>query len=360
MTLEGESLQDLRLRDYRPRSRLRVPEHRVERPRFTAIDAHNHLGTWLTAGSAWPNLDELSAVMDATDVRAIVNLDGRWGDELEANLDRYDRAYPGRFATFCHLDWAEAGAPGFPDRLCASLERSAAAGAKGVKVWKDLGLHVRDELGELLLPDDPRLSEVWNAAGALGLPVTIHVADPVAFFDPLDETNERLEELLEHPDWWFGDRERFPTFERLVAALEAVVAAHPGTTFVGAHVGGVAEDLGWVGRMLATYPNFHIDIAARIAELGRQPRAARALIQRFPDRVLLGTDAFPPDRAIYAVHFRFLESADEHFAYSSDEIPPQGRWAISGLDLPNDVLRAVCAENAARLIPGLGVRHRPS
>jgi len=353
MTFEGESLQDLRLRDYRPRSRLRVPEHRVERPRFPAIDAHNHLGTWLTAGSAWPDLDELSAVMDATDVRAIVNLDGRWGDELEANLDRYDRAYPGRFATFCHLDWAEAGAPGFTERLCGSLERSAAAGAKGVKVWKDLGLHVRDDLGELLMPDDPRLSEVWTAAGALGLPVTIHVADPVAFFDPLDATNERLEELLEHLDWWFGDRERFPTFERLVAALESVVAAHPGTTFIGAHVGCAAEELGWVGHMLATYPNFHIDIAARIAELGRQPRAARALIQRFLDRVLFGTDAFPPDRAIYAVHFRFLESADEHFAYSSDEIPPQGRWAISGLDLPNDVLRAVYAENAARLIPGL-------
>jgi predicted TIM-barrel fold metal-dependent hydrolase len=353
MTLEGHSLRDLRLSDYRPRSRLRVPEHRVERPRFPAIDAHNHLGTWLTAGSAWPDLDELFAVMDASGVRAMVNLDGRWGDELEANLDHYDRAHPGRFATFCHLDWAEAASPGFPERLCGSLARSAAAGAKGVKVWKDLGLHVRDDVGELLLPDEPRLSEVWTAAGELGLPVTIHVADPMAFFDPLDATNERLEELLEHPNWWFGDRERFPTFERLVAALEAVVAAHSGTTFIGAHVGGAAEDLGWVGHMLATYRNFHIDIAARIAELGRQPRAARALIQRFPDGVLFGTDAFPPDRAIYAVHFRFLESTDEHFAYSRDEIPPQGRWAISGLDLPNDVLRAVYAENAARLIPGL-------
>lgn len=353
MTLEGTSLRDLRLHDYRPRSQLRLPGHQVERARFPVVDAHNHLGTWLTGGSAWPDLDELFAVMDTSGVRAIVNLDGRWGDELEANLDRYDRAHPGRFATFCHLDWADAASPGFPERLCESLERSAAAGAKGVKVWKDLGLHVRDDLGELLLPDDPRLSEMWTAAGELGLPVTIHVADPIAFFDPLDATNERLEELLEHPDWWFGDRERLPSFERLVAALEAVVAAHPRTAFIGAHVGCAAEDLGWVGRMLATYPNFHVDIAARIAELGRQPRAARALIERFPDRVLFGTDAFPPDPGTYAVHFRFLESADEHFAYSSDEIPPQGRWAISGLDLADDVLRAVYAENAARVIPAL-------
>ncbi len=130
MTLEREALRDLRLRDYRPRSRLRGPEHGVEHPRFTAIDAHNHLGTWLTAGSAWPDLDELFAVMDASGVRAIVNLDGRWGDELEANLDRYDRAHPGRFATFCHFDWAEAASPAstFPTTSCAPSTRATQRG----------------------------------------------------------------------------------------------------------------------------------------------------------------------------------------------------------------------------------------
>ena len=348
------SLADLRLRDYRPRPMLRVQEHRVEGGRFPVVDAHNHLGRWLTGEWAAPDVGELLALMEDSNIHAIVNLDGRWGDDLEANLERYDRAHPGRFATLCQLDWREAASPGFAERLVGSLRRSRDRGAKGVKVWKDLGLHLRDDRGELLMPDDPRLSDMWDAAGELGLPIVVHVADPLAFFEPLDATNERVEELLDHPDWWFGDRDRFPPFERIIEALEAVVAAHPRTTFIGVHVGCYAEDLSWVGRMLDTYPNFNVDIAARIPELGRQPRAARALMTTHPDRVLFGTDDFPPNRDTYAIHFRFLETDDEHFPYSPDEVPPQGRWAISGLGLPDDVLRAVYAENARRLIPGIG------
>jgi len=348
------SLADLRLRDYRPRTMLRVPEHRVERARFPVVDAHNHLGRWLTEEWAAPDVGELLALMEFRNIHAIVNLDGRWGDDLEANLERYDRAHPGRFATLCQLDWREGASPGFAERLVASLRRSRDAGAKGVKVWKDLGLHIRDDRGELLMPDDARLSDMWDAAGELGLPIVTHVADPLAFFEPLDATNERVEELLEHPDWWFGDRDRFPPFERIIEALEAVVAAHPRTTFIGVHVGCYAEDLAWVGCMLETYANFNVDIAARIPELGRQPRAARALMTTHPDRVLFGTDDFPPNGDTYAIHFRFLETDDEHFPYSPDEVPPQGRWAISGLGLPDDVLRVVYAENARRLIPGIG------
>ncbi len=351
------ALRGLPLREYVPRTRVRVAEHHVHRARFPAIDVHNHLGRWLCEDDGWvvPDVGELLALMDACNLRAIANLDGRWDGELEANLDRYDRAHPGRFATFCHLDWRESATPGFGARLVASLERSASAGAKGVKVWKDLGLHVRDDAGGLLMPDDQRLSDVWDAAGELGLPIVIHVADPVAFFDPVDRFNERLEELLENPDWSFADP-RFPRFERIMEALEAVVAAHPGTVFIGAHVGCYAEDLAWVARMLEAYPNFNVDIAARIAELGRQPRAARSLMLSHPDRVLFGIDLFPPAAEEYAIHFRFLETEDEHFGYSTDEIPPQGRWAISGLDLPDDVLRLVYAENALRLIPAFAKR----
>ncbi len=348
------ALRELPLRAYAPRPALRVRAHEVRRARFPAIDAHNHLGRWLAPNGGWtaPDVVEALASMDDSNVAAIVNLDGRWGDELEANLDRYDRAHPGRFATLCHLDWREAASPGFGERLAASLARSAAAGARGVKVWKDLGLHVRDDRGELVMPDDERLSDVWETAGELGLPVVIHVADPVAFFEPVDRFNERLEELLEHPDWSFAHL-RFPRLERLIESLESLVAAHHRTTFVGAHVGCFAEDLAWVGRMLDSCPNFHVDIAARIAELGRQPRAARRLILAHPDRVLFGTDDFPPNAATYAIHFRFLETDDEHFPYSAGEVPSQGRWAISGLGLPDDVLRKVYAENVRRLFGGL-------
>jgi predicted TIM-barrel fold metal-dependent hydrolase len=286
-------------------------------------------------------------------VAAIVNLDGMWGDELEANLQRYDRAHPGRFVTFAHLDWRETAEPGFGERMVVSLRDSVARGARGLKVWKHLGLRFRDDHDRLIAPDDERLDPVWSAAADLEVPVTIHLADPIAFFDPVDERNERLEELLGNPDWWCGGPD-LPSFDDLMVAFEALVARHPGTTFIGAHVACAAEDLAWVGRMLDTYPNLHADIAARIAELGRQPRAARALFERHPDRIVFGTDLFPPDREIYGVHFRFLETADEHFAYDTEGPPSQGRWAISGVDLSSEILTAVYSGNAHRLIPGLG------
>ena len=351
---------DLRLRDWRPEPKVVLPAHRVTRARFPAIDAHNHLGRWLAGWvgddpEAYTVIDPdaLLELMAACNLRAIVNLDGRWGDELERNLDRYDRRYPGRFATFCHVDWMSAvGSGDVGAAAAASLRESVRAGANGIKVWKDLGLHVRDERGELILPDDRRLSPLWEAAVELHVPVFIHTADPVAFFDPVDERNERYEQLIAEPDWSFADPS-FPRFERLIDSLEALVAGNPDTTFVAVHVCGYAENLGWVGRMLDTYPNLHVDIAARVAELGRQPRAARALIESHPDRVLFGIDEFPPAAENYEIYFRFLETADEQFPHSTEDVPLMGRWAISGIDLPDEVLRKVYADNALRIVPGL-------
>jgi len=297
-------LSALPLAQYRPYSRLRLPQTTVTHASFPAVDAHAHLGRWLT-GERWavPDVAAFVDLMDSCRIIAVVNLDGRWGDELEENLDRYDRSHPGRFATFCHVDWALLREPGAEAKLAGSLERSVAAGARGLKVWKDLGLRVQDAGGRLVLPDDPRLDALWDAAGRLGVPVAIHTADPVAFFDPVDPRNERLEELLARPDWSFCDP-RYPRFDRLMAALEAIVAAHPATTFIAVHAGCYAEDLTWVGAMMEKYPNFHIDIAARIAELGRQPRATQSLILGHPGRVLFGTDEIPPKRAVYEIYFR--------------------------------------------------------
>jgi predicted TIM-barrel fold metal-dependent hydrolase len=352
-SLPDPSLPDLPLARYRPYSRLRLPRTSVSRASVPVVDAHAHLGRWLT-GERWAVEDVAAfvAMMDSCNVAAVVNLDGRWGRELEENLDRYDRRHPGRFATFCHVDWDLLRGPDAEARLAGSLERSVSAGARGLKVWKDVGLGVEDADGRLVLPDDPRLDAVWETAGRLGVPVAIHTADPVAFFDPVDERNERLEELLARPDWSFCDP-RFPGFDRLIAALETIVARHPATTFIGVHAGCYAEDLGWVSGMLDRHPNFHIDIAARIAELGRQPRATRALMLSHPGRVLFGTDEIPPNRETYQVYFRFMETPDEHFPYSPDDPPTSGRWRISALDLPADVLRQVYSDNGRRLIPGL-------
>ncbi|NVI91608.1 amidohydrolase family protein [Actinomadura sp. BRA 177] len=345
-------LRELRLADYIPRPSVELPGSRVPRPRFRCVDAHNHLGRWLTEDGGWmaPEVGLLIALMDEHHVDAIVNLDGMWGEELSANLDRYDRAHPGRFRTFCQLDWNLLREHDGIEHLVSSLANSRTLGARGLKVWKTLGLHYTGPDGRLVLPDDPMLAPVFDAAGDLGPPVLIHTADPVAFFAPVDRHNERLEELLANPGWHFG-RPGLPTFARLMDALEGLVTAHPRTTFIGAHVGCYAEDLRWVSRMLDEHPNFHIDIAGRIAELGRRPRAARALLLRHPDRVLFGTDAFPLSASSYPAHFRFLETADEHFPYSpEEEVPPQGRWTVSALDLPADVLEMVYAGNALRLL----------
>ena len=210
------------LDDWLPQSQLVLPSTDVPLPLVTAVDAHNHLGRWLGLWDDWLALDpaelvrgaerpwavadvgELIALLDEVDVEAIVNLDGLWGAELERNLDRYDRAHPGRFVTFCHVDLRAIGRPGFDqDVLVESLRRSRDAGARGLKIWKDLGLGIRDESGALVLPDDERLAPVFAEAGELGLPVLIHTADPVAFFEPVDGRNERLEELLEKPEWSF-------------------------------------------------------------------------------------------------------------------------------------------------------------
>ncbi|MFC7496263.1 MULTISPECIES: amidohydrolase family protein [unclassified Nocardioides] len=341
-------MTDLPLSRWRPRPRVVLPAHEVPRPLVPAVDAHNHVGRWLAADGGWlASLADVLEVMDAAGVETLVNLDGRWGSELAENLARYDAAHPGRFVTFCHVDWTllDSG-----DALITQLGESAAAGARGLKVWKDLGLRVRDGSGRLVAPDDPRVVAVCRAAGELGLPVLIHTADPVAFFDPLDERNERIEELGVHPDWWFGGPEH-PSFHELMAALHRLVGACPGTTFVGAHVGCHAEDLTAVGEALRRLPNWHVDTGGRLAEVGRQPRAFRRLVEAFPERVLFGSDCFPPELGEYRRWWRFLETDDEHFSYvDEDALPPQGRWRVSGCALPETLLRAVYRDNAQRVL----------
>lgn len=231
-----QRVRDLPLRSYRPRPRVVLPEHVPQRACVPVVDAHNHLGRWLSPDWMTPDLPALLTLLDDCGVEHVVNLDGLWGEQLEANLARYDRAHPRRFTTFCHVEWPRLGqgdAGESVPALIAQLEDSARRGARGVKVWKDLGLHVRDERGELVLPDDERVAAVLRRAGELGLVVLIHTADPVAFFDPLDETNERLDELAGMPEWWFGDDERYPRFETLMGSLDRLLAQIPRTTVIG-------------------------------------------------------------------------------------------------------------------------------
>jgi len=340
----------MELGNFRPQSKLVTKTTLAEKPRFPVFDAHNHLGE--TSGD-WDKhpLPVLLDLLDQAGIVCYVDLDGGWGEHLlNAHLDHFKSPAPERFLVFGGVDWSQWQEKGnaFPDWAAGRLRVQKGRGAQGLKIWKGFGLHVRDHVGKLVEVDDPRLATLWETAGELGLPVIIHVADPVAFFDPVDETNERWEELGNHPDWAFTSPP-FPSFLHIVNRLANLVERHAQTIFIGAHVGCYAEDLGWVGALLDRCPNFFVDISARLGELGRQPYTARRFFLQYADRILFGSDMGPYPEA-YRVIYRFLETDDEYFNYNADPIPMQGRWHIHGLYLPEDVLEKVYFQNAERIL----------
>jgi predicted TIM-barrel fold metal-dependent hydrolase len=339
------------LADFRPKSQLVTKTTLVEKPRFPVIDAHNHLGEPFGGGWDKKPVPELLDLLDEAGVILYVDLDGGWGEDiLNAHLNHFKAKAPERFQIFGGVDWSqwETKGDGFPEWAAGRLRVQKERGAQGLKIWKGFGLHVRDHHGELVKVDDSRLIPLWETAGELGLPVMIHVADPVAFFDTIDETNERWEELGNHPDWAFTSPP-FPSFISIMESFANLVAGHPNTTFIGAHVGCYAENLSWVGALLDRCPNFYVDISARIGELGRQPYTARRFFVQYANHILFGSD-MGPDLDAYRICYRFLESDDEYFNYNTGDIPQQGRWHVHGLYLPEDVLSKVYHENARQVL----------
>ncbi len=339
------------LNDYRPRPKLVTKTTYVTRPRFPVIDAHNHLNDEFGHGWIHRPVEELLAALDEAGVTALVDLDGGWGEQiLYEHLDHLMPAGSDRFLVFGGVDWQAWPEHGnrFGEWAAGRLRIQAQRGAAGLKIWKPFGLHVRDQGGRLVSVDDERLDALWETAGELHLPVTIHIADPAAFFDPLDEHNERWEELSANPSWQFPSPP-FPAFLDILNAFANLIERHPRTTFIGAHVGNYAENLGWVADLLERCPNFNIDISARIGELGRQPYTARRFFNQYADRILFGLDTGAEVEG-YRLTYRFLETDDEYFSYDGNEVPGQGRWYVYGLDLPDDTLEKVYHLNAKRLL----------
>jgi predicted TIM-barrel fold metal-dependent hydrolase len=354
----------LPIQEYEPKSMLHVPETKVERARFPVIDFHTHLSFTDTSGpieKAVPRATaaELLAVMERKNLRTMVHLTGGYGAALTDNLRAWQQAHPGRFIIFTEPWFKKIVEPNYPQFQADQIERAKQAGAKGLKVLKTLGLYLRENVttGKLIQIDDRRFDPMWEAAGAHKLPVAIHTSDPEAFFLSVDRFNERFEELNAHPDWSFHGKD-FPSNRDLHEARLRVIARHPKTHFVLLHVGN-AEDLAWVSEWLDRYPNTSVEIGARIGELGRQPRTARKFFDRYQDRILFGTDAVPqgiqtPQQIfgdlLYEIYYRFLETEDEYFDYAPARIPPQGRWKIYGLGLPEQILRKVYHQNAERVL----------
>ena len=356
-------MDEVLLKDYRPQCLLKVAEHIPQQARFPVVDAHNHLFGDLPA-------DKLIELMDAVGVETWINVTGnttmplvnntysiaRRG--LECFVENYVQRYPGRFAAMTMADFAQWGDPvllkddDFAKRCIDCLERDVAAGARGLKVTKELGLYFRDRSDALLRVDDQRLAPIWHRAGELGIPVLIHVSDPIGFFQPIDGRNEHYLTLREFPSWSFVGS-HFSKGE-LLEQRNRMIARHPQTTFILPHVANMPEDLALVSEWLDAYPNVLIDFSARIDELGRQPYTTRDFMIRYQDRILFGLD-MPVSPEAYRCYFRFLETRDEYFDYP-DYIGRFGvysRWKIFGLNLPDEVLQKIYRDNARRAILGL-------
>jgi predicted TIM-barrel fold metal-dependent hydrolase len=356
-------MKEVLLKDFRPTCLLKVASHVPQRAKFPVIDAHNHLFGECPA-------ERIVEIMDAVGIDTWVNVTGNVTMPLVNNtysiarrelgvfLENYVRRFPGRFAAMTMADFAQWGDPmllkdaDFAKRCVERLEEDVAAGACGLKVTKELGLYYRDAAGALLRIDDERLAPIWERAGQLGVPVLIHVSDPIGFFHPIDEHNEHYLTLQEFPAWSF-EKSEVGKWE-LLEQRNRMIARHRGTTFMLPHVANLPEDLSAVGRLLEEHPNVVIDFSARIDELGRQPYTAREFFIRYQDRILFGLD-MPVSAEAYRCYFRVLETRDEYFDYP-DYIGRFGvytRWKLYGLDLPDEVLEKIYAKNARRIIPGL-------
>ena len=331
--------------DYRPRSTLVVPEHPVPRAKFPAIDFHGHPRGISSAS----DLEELGAALDRLNVRVMVAANSMTGDPLARTVAaiRSSPKMKDRVRVLAGVDFRDVG-PGWAEKAIAQLEADVAAGAVGVgEIGKGLGLSIRKRDGTRLRIDDPALDPLWQACARLRIPVFIHTADPQEFWQPIDGQNERWLELGLFPGRRYPS-DRFPSFEELMTERDNMLRRNRRTTFVIAHLGWHANDLGRLGRLMTELPNVNAEVGAVLYDIGRQPRFAREFFIRFQDRLLFGKDSFQPEE--YPYYWRVFETADDYFDYYRDY---HAFWKLYGIDLPDEVLKKLYYANALRITPGL-------
>jgi predicted TIM-barrel fold metal-dependent hydrolase len=327
---------------YNPQSTLVVPGNEVKQAAFPFIDVHSH-----QRDMGAQDLSGLIADMDKMNMAVMVNLSGGSGARLLKALENVNKNYPNRFAVFANVDFDGVGKPGWAQAAVKQLEADVKNGAKGLKVYKSLGLRDLDTEGNRLAIDDERLAPIWKKCAELGIPVLIHSADPKSFWDPMDSKNERWLELKTHPRRKRSDTNPAP-WQQIIDEQHRMFKRHPNTRFINAHMGWYANNLGRLSELMEEIPNMYVGIGAIIAELGRQPRKARAFFIKYQDRILFGKDSWQPGE--FPTYFRILETEDEYFPYYKKY---HAFWAMYGLDLPEEVLKKVYYKNALELIPGL-------
>ena len=331
--------------DYKPRTTLVVPEHKVTRAKFPVVDVHGHPPAF-NSPDAVKNVVNL---MSPLNIQVMVQTSGATGEALEARIAAIEASgLKDRVVMFSTASFRDVG-PGWGARAAQQLEADVKAGARGVgEIGKNLGLGTRKGDGTRLKVDDPELDPFWAAAARLKVPVFLHLGEPQEFFEPLDYTNERWLEMALFANRRFNDRSRYPTFDELMAERDRMLARHPKTTFILAHMGWHANDLGRLGKMFDKWPNLHAEVGAVLYDLGRQPRFGHDFFVKYQDRILFGKDSFQPDE--YPYFWRVFETADEYFDYYRDY---HAFWKLYGMNLPDSVLKKLYYQNALRIVPGL-------
>ena len=340
-TMEAPSILD-----YRPRSTLVAPVHLVPKAKFPAIDYHGHPFQQLNSAAG---LDQLGDAMDALNLRVMIAANNVSGEALKrqvalvaASPRMKDRV---RFLT--GIDFSGVG-PGWAEKAIAQLEADVAAGAVGIgEIGKNLGLRTTKPDGSRLRIDDPALDPVWAAAARLKLPVFVHTADPQEFWKPIDFKNERWLELALFPNRRYPADE-FPSFEQLATERDNMVRRNKNTTFIIAHLGWQANELGHLGKLMDEMPNMMSEVGAVLYDIGRQPRAAHDFFVKYQDRILFGKDSFQPEE--YPYYWRVFETRDDYFDYYRDY---HATWKLYGIDLPDAVLKKVYFANALRITGGI-------
>ena len=333
---------DLTFEEYNPRSTLVVPGKEIMRAKFPFIDIHSH-----QFRMADQDLSQLIKEMDAMNMAIMINLSGGSGARLKGQIENVKANYPNRFGVFANVNFDGVGRDGWGEQAAQQLEEDVKTGAVGLKIYKSLGLRNKDTSGKRLAIDDPRLAPVWDKCGELGIPVIIHAADPKSFWDPMDADNERWLELKTRPGRKRSDSDPAP-WQQIIDEQHRMFKNHPKTTFINAHFGWYANDLARLGELIEETPNMYVELAAIIAELGRQPRNAHAFFIKYQDKILFGKDSWRPEE--FPTYFRVLESDDEYFPYHKKY---HAFWAMYGLDLPDEVLKKVYYKNALKIVPGL-------
>lgn len=339
--------------DYRPLSTLVTPAHPRPTAKYPAIDFHGHPRDLITSNEG---LAQLGAALDSLNVAVMVAADNLSGERLQRTVAaiRSSPKMKDRLRVLAGIDFRNVG-PGWSEAAVRQLEADVAAGAVGIgEISKSLGLTIKKSDGSRLRIDAPELDPIWAAAARLKIPVFIHTGDPQEFFRPVvDYTNERWLELSLFPGRRYP-QDQFPRFDQLMTERDNLFRKHPGTTFVAAHMGWHANDLGRLGRLLDAFPNVYTEVGAVLYDIGRQPHGAHDFFVKYQDRILFGKDSFQPEE--YRYYWRVFETRDEYFDYYRHY---HASWKLYGIDLPDSVLKKVYYRNALNITRGLPQAARP-